>query len=161
MEEVISSRTHYSLGTGYHLVSPQPREVGKAGTVNEEMTSENLGWFSLVHGGTGALCTTKSFGLCCIRSPTSDLCLLWKRNWTGGCFHPDFSITPPCAGYYSPAPPSQGAASSSLRWQADALSLSFSTQVAKCGNCDRGQASGTKVMSLSFPTYPLLPVSLD
>lgn len=92
--------------------------------VSEEMTSESLGWFSSVYGRTGALCTMKSFGLCCIRSPTSDLCLLWKRNGTGECFHPDFSLIPFRAGYYSPAPPSQEAASSSP-WLVDWSTQSF------------------------------------
>lgn len=103
-----------------------------------------------------APCTTRW----CLR----ELCVFpvsWKRSWTGGCLHPDFALTSHRGGHYPPVSHDRGGGFVQLFLNGpDPPSLSSSAQVARCGDCDRGEASGTKVTLSLFSIHPLLPAAL-
>lgn len=89
LETVISSCTCCFSYTGYHSIPQRPWEVGKAGIVSEEMTSESLGWFLLFPQQTwdripGALyikpwCLEELYIFIALDSQPQ-ICVSWRQN---------------------------------------------------------------------------------
>lgn len=140
-------------------VSQRPQGGATAGAVNEEMTLESSGFLL---GPMRELRCDPQGSLHSTVVPQTALCLSCvmekKLDWRmhSHRFHSYIPLRRPLS-------TSTTLSGGGFVWLflngPDPPSLSSSARVAGCGDCDRGEASGTKVTLPLFSIHPLLPAA--